>query len=584
MTGETGKTLFQDRYELGSVLGRGGTCTVYEALDTRLQRNVAIKMLEGPHAENPQARSRFEREGKAIARLSHPNLVTLIDRGSTDTTEYMVFEHVEGRSLKSLIKQMGSLEASDAGQIAGQLALGLSHAHSSGIVHRDVKPQNILMDAEGQAKLTDFGIATGPDWTDVTKTGAIVGSSRYMSPEQVQGRPVDARTDIYSLGIVMYEMLVGAPPFDGNSVTEIGRHHVYDKPASLRDSHPEISPKVEKVVMRCLEKMPESRFQSMDELLGALVGLDLYRPGHPDRGVLGQLFHRVRDTGEVKEGTKGETPVPAKKGGAEGGRKIPSGDSANTTGEAIKPARIRIKRVGPGRLRGGPAARIIPVATVLLIVALAAATFLVFRGDNAAPDVIGLTLEEARTLAEEANMTVSVKGSVPRLDATVGVITAQEPPAGAEKSGDQLVVTIVRSPKPVATTSMTDYDPDGDNSENGDLVAKLIDGNTESYWATEDYGPGYFQESKSGVGIRFQLEEPATLVEVFSPDEGWAGALLSENEDGTTAELAKLEGSNRQTVTLDEPLATGRIWIESLVARESDGRMQVRLAEVRFYR
>src|SRR5660397_141858 len=243
-----------------------------------------------------------------------------------------------------------------------------------------------------------------------------------------------------------------------------------------------------------------------------------------------------------------------------------------TSGAALSPRKTR-----------KVAARIIPVATVLLIVALAAATFLVFRGDNAAPDVIGLTLEEARTLAEEANMTVSVKGSVPRLDATVGVITAQEPPAGAEKSGDQLVVTIVRSPKPVATTSMTDYDPDGDNSENGDLVAKLIDGNTESYWATEDYGPGYFQESKSGVGIRFQLEEPATLVEVFSPDEGWAGALLSENEDGTTAELAKLEGSNRQTVTLDEPLATGRIWIESLVARESDGRMQVRLAEVRFY-
>ena len=202
--------LFQDRYELGSILGRGGTCTVYRAWDTRLHRDVALKRLEPPLSEDPHTRARFSREGKAIARLSHPALVTLIDRGSTEDTEYLVYEYVEGRPLKEVVKSEGPFEPERAGRIAGQMADGLSYAHWAGIYHRDVKPQNILLDASGRARLTDFGIATGPEWTRVTRAGAIVGSSRYMSPEQVQGRPIDGRTDVYSLGIVFYEMLAGA--------------------------------------------------------------------------------------------------------------------------------------------------------------------------------------------------------------------------------------------------------------------------------------------------------------------------------------------------------------------------------------
>lgn len=598
MTSDSGNTLFQDRYELGSVLGRGGTCTVYEAQDTRLQRTVAIKMLESPMAEDPQARSRFKREGKAIARLSHPNLVGLIDRGSTDETEYMVFEHVEGRSLKSLIKQMGSLETADAGQIAGQLAEGLSHAHLCGIVHRDVKPQNILLDDEGRAKLTDFGIATGPDWTQVTKTGAIIGSSRYMSPEQVQSRPVDARSDIYALGVVMYEMLTGAPPFDGASVTEIGRHHVYDKPAPLTDSHPEIPWKVERIILRCLEKMPESRFQSMDELLGALVGLDLYRPEQTDRGVLGQLFRRVRETDVGEINTGGTPPAPTGGGNKEGeeatsgesswgGQRPPRDRRAQRDGRSRggdRPARIEVKEVSYGAGRSSRTARLLSLAAVILIAGLAVAAFFLFSGGGSTPDVVGLTLEEARTRAEDADMEISVEEDVPRLDTTGGVVISQEPPVGAEKTGDRLNVTIARSPEQVQAASVTDYDPDGDNSENTELVARLTDEDPETYWATEHYGPGYFQESKSGVGIRFRLEEPTSLLEILSPDEGWTGAVLAEEEDGTTVELAPLEGSGRQTVTLEEPLVAGQIWIESLVSREEDDRMQVRIGEIRFYR
>ena len=273
--------LFQDRYELGSILGRGGTCTVYRAWDTRLHRDVALKRLEPPLSEDPHTRARFSREGKAIARLSHPALVTLIDRGSTEDTEYLVYEYVEGRPLKEVVKSEGPFEPERAGRIAGQMADGLSYAHWAGIYHRDVKPQNILLDASGRARLTDFGIATGPEWTRVTRAGAIVGSSRYMSPEQVQGRPIDGRTDVYSLGIVFYEMLAGAPPFDGSTIAEIGRQHIRATPPPLSDIRPELPAEVVRIVDRCLEKLPESRFQSMDELLGALVGVGLYELERP---------------------------------------------------------------------------------------------------------------------------------------------------------------------------------------------------------------------------------------------------------------------------------------------------------------
>jgi serine/threonine protein kinase len=267
--------LLKNRYRLGRVLGRGGMCIVYQAWDTKLQRDVAVKRLEPPLNQDPRTRARFDREGRALARLSHPNVVTLIDRGATETDDYLVFEYVEGKSLKELVKEK-PLDVEQAGLILGQVAEGLAAAHQAGIVHRDVKPQNILLDRQGHAKITDFGIATGPDWTKVTKAGSIIGSARYMSPEQVRSKPVDVRSDIYSLGVVMYEMLAGHPPFDGANMPEIARHHLNTPPPPLSALRSDLPPGLERVVMRCLEKLPDDRFVSMDELLGALCSMGLY--------------------------------------------------------------------------------------------------------------------------------------------------------------------------------------------------------------------------------------------------------------------------------------------------------------------
>ena len=246
VTGEEDRAapLLKNRYQLGRVLGRGGMCIVYQAWDTRQQRFVAIKRLEPPLNEDPRTRARFDREGRALALLDHPNLVALLDRGSSENDDYLVFEFVDGRSLKELIRE-GHISIEAFGLLVGQVAEGLASAHAAGIVHRDVKPQNILIDRLGHAKVSDFGIATGPDWTRVTRAGAVIGSARYMSPEQIRSKPVDARSDIYSLGIVMYEMLTGHTPFDGNNMPEIARQHLQATPPPMTDARTKMPPGLE---------------------------------------------------------------------------------------------------------------------------------------------------------------------------------------------------------------------------------------------------------------------------------------------------------------------------------------------------
>ncbi|MCJ7796790.1 MAG: protein kinase, partial [Thermoleophilia bacterium] len=502
--------LYQGRYLLGPVLGKGGTCTVYRAWDTDLQRHVAIKRLEPPLSLDPHARARFNREGKAIARLSHPNLVTLIDRGTTETEEYLVFQYVQGRSLKDLIQASGPLDPGDAGQIAGQVAEGLAQAHLAGIVHRDVKPQNILLDAEGRAKLIDFGIATGEEWTQVTREGAIVGSSRYMSPEQVQGRPVDQRTDVYSLGIVMYEMLTGEPPFTGSTIVEIGRQHVRDRPRPLTETRPDIPASLDRVAMRCLEKLPESRFQSMDELLGALVGLDLYHPQHAGGGIIGTLRRTVmggrtdslgNDSSEwVPPADAGELPPPTIPAASLNDADRPATDPESNGGSAPGerpptgrgPRRTELKQRGRNQPRRGdrPIRRVgLWVGLAAGLVAVAVGAYLLFGGAEHAPNLIGTALEQAKAVAAKQGLQVEVDAEQKlAADKPDGTVVAQDPLPGQPVPNDILRLVVSRKPVPVKVGSLSDLDPQGDQREQHGLLPQLIDGDDATGWATESYG------------------------------------------------------------------------------------------------
>ena len=253
-----------DRYELEELVGSGGMSSVYRAHDRLLDRTVALKVLHEHHLHDPEYVERFRREARSAAVLSHPNIVTVIDRGEQGGRQFIVFEYVGGENLKLLIEQRKPLPVATALELAIQIARGLSFAHRSGLVHRDVKPQNVLLNGDGQAKVTDFGIARSLDvQRGMTETGTVLGTSDYIAPEQAQGKQVDEQTDVYSLGVVLYELLTGEVPFAGENFVAVAMQHINDPVPSVRDKRPDVPPRVDAAAQRAMAKDPRDRFPTM---------------------------------------------------------------------------------------------------------------------------------------------------------------------------------------------------------------------------------------------------------------------------------------------------------------------------------
>jgi predicted Ser/Thr protein kinase len=258
--------ILSERYELEELAGAGGMSSVYRAHDRLLDRKVALKILHQHYTEDPEYVERFRHEARAVAALSHPNIVTVIDRGEHDGRQFIVFEYIEGENLKRLIERRGPAPVDQALELAMQIARGLSFAHQQGLVHRDVKPQNILLNGDGQAKVTDFGIARSLDVKHgMTQTGTVLGTSDYIAPEQAQGHRVDAHTDVYSLGIVLYELLTSEVPFPGENFVAVAMRHINEEPPAIRERRPEVPPRVEAAVHRAMAKDPEARFATMGD-------------------------------------------------------------------------------------------------------------------------------------------------------------------------------------------------------------------------------------------------------------------------------------------------------------------------------
>jgi eukaryotic-like serine/threonine-protein kinase len=258
------------RYELLELVGTGGMSSVWRSHDRLLDRVVAIKILHEQFTADAEYVERFRREARAVAQLSHPNIVTVIDRGEDEGRQFIVFEYIEGENLKGAIERAGQLPVRDALMLTLQMARALAFAHSRGLVHRDVKPQNVLLTEDGRAKMTDFGIARSIDVDGVTVTGTVLGTSEYIAPEQAQGRRVDALTDVYSLGVVLYELLTGTVPFRGENFVAIALRHVNEPPPNVLERRPDVPPRVATAVDRAMAKRPEERFQSMGELASEL--------------------------------------------------------------------------------------------------------------------------------------------------------------------------------------------------------------------------------------------------------------------------------------------------------------------------
>ena len=294
--------LFADRYQLENRLGVGGMSTVRLAFDTRLERYVAVKLLAEHLAEDASFVARFRREALAAARLVHPNVVQVFDFGLDDETNrnFIVMEHVDGHSCAEILKEHGALDPRDAVDILTQACKGLDYAHRNGVVHRDVKPGNLLRSHEGVVKLADFGIAKAAEDSEITKTGSVLGTAAYLSPEQARGEKAGPPADLYALGVVSYQLLTGRLPYEAASLTDLARMQESGPPLSPSDVDPDIPRALGEAVMRALHPLPEGRYEGALEMGDALTdGLRGIAPEPTDATVALDSTSATRMLGET---------------------------------------------------------------------------------------------------------------------------------------------------------------------------------------------------------------------------------------------------------------------------------------------
>ncbi len=264
-------TLVDGRYRVLNRLGSGGMADVYCAEDSHLGRQVALKVLYRRFAQDAEFVERFKREAQSAAGLTHPNVVNVFDRGEHDGTYYIAMEYLPGRTLKEVIGERGALDQESVIDIGIQILRAASFAHRRGVVHRDLKPHNVMLDDAGNAKVTDFGIARAGA-SEMTEAGSIMGTAQYLSPEQAQGQPATSQSDLYSVGVILYELLTGRLPFDGESAVAIAVQHLNDPPTPISQLRPDVAPELEAAVMRALAKDPAARWADADEFIRALEG------------------------------------------------------------------------------------------------------------------------------------------------------------------------------------------------------------------------------------------------------------------------------------------------------------------------
>ncbi len=355
-----------DRYELEELVGSGGMSSVYKARDELLERTVALKILHPQYAADGEYVQRFRHEARAVAQLSHPNIVTVIDRGDDGGRQFIVFEYVDGENLKELIQRTGPLPIRRAIELGLGMAQALAFAHAHGLVHRDVKPQNVLLNGSGEAKVTDFGIARSIDVErGLTQTGTVLGTSNYLAPEQATGKQVEPRTDVYSLGIVLFELLTGAVPFEGDNFVSVAMRHVHEPLPSLVEKRPDAPLRLVYAIEQATAKDPEARFPSMDafaaELEACLAELDstdggvtqivtgpVVRPDSPRRVRAGRSRLPLVLSLLVLLGAAAVLAGVIALGGSSDKKKASSGSSPTTSGAPVQLAGIGAYDPPPG--------------------------------------------------------------------------------------------------------------------------------------------------------------------------------------------------------------------------------------------
>jgi eukaryotic-like serine/threonine-protein kinase len=306
----TTPNILLDRYEVGRLLGAGGMAEVFEGRDRLLARRVAIKVLQVQFVRDPSFLIRFKREAQAAASLSHPNIVGVYDTGSEDGTHFIVMEYVDGRTLKEVIRAEGPLYPERAAEICADVCSALVAAHARGLIHRDIKPGNVMLTPDGKVKVMDFGIARATTSETITQTAAVVGTAQYISPEQAQGQAVDYRSDLYSLGCCLYEMLTGTVPFTGATPVAIAYRHVREDPTPPRMLNADVPAPLEAICLKAMAKLPDNRYQTAAEFQS---DLERFRNGQPVQAT--PLLDSAATTQAIPRGDGGADPT-AMLGGA----------------------------------------------------------------------------------------------------------------------------------------------------------------------------------------------------------------------------------------------------------------------------
>ena len=503
--------VFDDRYEILRRLGTGGMAEVYLAHDRHLDRDVALKILLSKYTADAQFVERFRREASHAAGLNHPTIVQIYDRGEAEGTYYIAMEYLEGRTLKDLIVNYAPLRPDHVASVATQILEALRFAHKKGVIHRDIKPQNIIVDDDGRVKVTDFGIARAANSAAMTETGSILGTAHYLSPEQAQGRPAEASTDLYSLGIVMYEMATGRLPFTGDNPVAIAMQHVHDAPVLPSAMVPGFPQNLERVILHAMAKTPEARYRDEDEFLEDLRrvenGLEVAPPisfadqqtqmmGVAGAGAADLQQTQVRRAGSGLAGGVTESPPPVAEkrrrspvwivllalvfallaaGGAYALFLRPAGDTTSTTTlvevpslvgmtqsaaeTLLRPTGLKLEVAGtepstqyaPGQVtRQEPAeATKLPAGgTVKVWTAAGQQTVTV-------PNVVGKTKADAATALGQVNL--AMNPTQEQSQEPKGVVTRQEPAAGASaKQGDTVTVYVSSGPPPTTYVRVPD--------------------------------------------------------------------------------------------------------------------------------
>ena len=424
-------TLIDGRYKVLSRLGSGGMADVFLAEDQQLGRKVALKLLHGRFSADPDFVERFRREAQSAAGLQHPHVVSVYDRGSWADTYYIAMEYLRGRSLKQLIREEAPLDPVRAIEIALQLLQAASFAHRRGIIHRDLKPHNVIVDDGDEAKVTDFGIARAGA-SDMTETGSIMGTAQYLSPEQAQGYSVGAGSDLYSIGVVLYEMLTGVVPFDADAAVTIALKHVSEAPRALRELNPAVPPELEQVVLWTLNKNPGDRPTSAEELIAALQSVRAALLGAP----IGQNTASMAAVlpGAVAVSHPGAAPDPV----AFPDPVAYPDPHPSTNGYLLEEPIADRRRWLPWLL----------VALILLLVAGAAATaYLVSRPKQVeVPPVTGDPLNTARTVLQNAGFQVGSPLNVTSARPP-GTVIGESPGGGQNaERGSTVTLTVSQGP------------------------------------------------------------------------------------------------------------------------------------------